>query len=122
MESAESNKDSIEEVLEYARIWKDKGATLQLSISRQPDKRPDVCDKLLVSVSDITYQSLAFRWRLSEVDPTGPTLPFATADGTFVIWLEGASFSMLDIPKKTIVISRGPYTCVLREVRASAFE
>ncbi len=122
MKSAESNKVSSEDVLEYARAWKDKGATLLLSISRQPDKRAYFCDKLWVSVYNVTDQALAFSWQLRVVDPIDPSLLFAEADGKFVVRLEGASFSMLDIPKKTITISRGPYRCDLTEVRASEFE
>ena len=121
MESAESTKVSSEEALEHARAWKDKGATLLLSISRQPDKRADVCDKLPVSILDVTDSSLSFRWQLDVVDPGGPTRPFASAHGTFVVWLEGASFAVLYSPRKSLTISRGPYQCVLTEFRASAF-
>ncbi len=94
--------------------------TLLLSIFRQPDKRV-VCDKLPVTILGVADSSLSFRWQLYEVDPDGPAKPFATADGTFVVWLKGASFAVLYSPKKSLTISRAPYQCVLTEFRDSAF-
>jgi hypothetical protein len=121
MESAESDKVSSEVAFEQARAWKDKGATLLLSISRQPDKRADVCDKLPVTILDVTDSSLSFRWQLDVVDPDGPTQPFASAHGTFVVWLGGVTFAALYSPRKSLNISRGHYQCVLTEFSASAF-
>lgn len=121
MEPEESSVVRSEAALEQAREWKDKGATLLLSISRQPDKRADVCDKLPVTILDVTDSSLSFRWQLDVIDSDGPTQPFASAHGTFVVWLEGASFAALYSPNKSLTISRGLFHSVLTEFRASAF-
>lgn len=122
MESAESNKVSSEVALEQAHAWKDKGATLLLSISSEPDKRV-VCDKLAghLSYTHDNGASLAFVWRIVEPEPQSSATPFVDAEGRFVIWLADASFSILDAPRKSMTISRGPYQCILTEVRASVF-
>lgn len=122
METKESSVVGSDVALEHAREWKDKGATLLLSISRLPDKRADVCDKLPVTILDVTDSSLSFRWQLDVVDSDGPARQFASAHGTFVVWLKGASFAALYSPDKSLTISRGPFHCVLTEFRASAFD
>jgi hypothetical protein len=123
MESAESNMVIIVPALEHVRAWKDKGATLMLSISSGPDKRA-ICDKLVVSVSyvDDVRARLTLIWRGVEPDPRASSATFVESEGRFVVWLEGASFSLIDTPEKSIVISRDSYQCVLTEFRASAFE
>ena len=72
-------------------------------------------------VFGVDDSSMSFRWLLFAIDPDGPTRPFVSSDGVFVVWLEGASFSLTDEPKKSVAISRGPFCCILTETRASAF-
>jgi hypothetical protein len=122
MESTESNKVSSEVVLEQARSWKDKGATLLLSISSEPDKR-FICDKLAGRLSYVADDraSLAFDWQRVESDPKVSAKPLVDGKGRFVVWLADASFSMLDTPQKSMTIVRGSYQCILTEVHASAF-
>jgi hypothetical protein len=122
MESTGSNTVNSEAALEQARAWKDKGATLLLSISSEPDKRV-ICDKLpgsLLYVAD-DGASLAFDWRIVESDPKVSAQLLVDGAGKFVIWLADASFSRLNIPQKSMSIVRGSYQCILTEVRASAF-
>jgi hypothetical protein len=103
--------------LDRVRSWKDAGATLLLSFTasrREPFT-------ISVSVLGVDDSSMSFRWLLFAVDPEGPTPPFVSSDGVYVVWLEGASFSLTDEPKKSVAISRGPFCCILTETRASAF-
>jgi hypothetical protein len=121
MESEKSNKVSSEVALEQARAWKDKGATLLLSISSGPDKRV-ICDKLAGRLSYVADDgaSLAFNWQIVESAPKVSAKPLVDGEGRFVVWLADASFSMLDTLQKSMAIVRGAYQCILTEVPASA--
>ena len=123
MSRAEQHNPSIDEALAQARMWWDKGATLLLSISSEPDKRA-VCDKLAGRLSYVAPDgaSLKFDWQTVESDSKVSAKPLVDGVGHFVVWLEGASFSMIDSPMKSLVISCGSYRYVVTEVRASAFE
>jgi len=122
MESAETNKVSSEEALERARTWKEKGATLLLSISSGPGKRA-VCENLAgrLTYIDDNGGSLGFYALIIEPEPQSSDATFVDGEVRFGIRLEGASFFMPDTPQKSMTISRGPYRCVLTEFRASAF-
>lgn len=113
---------SIEEALERARAWQEKGATLLLSISSEPGRRT-ICEKLAgrLSYVDDGGASLAFVWRIIEPEPRSSDMTFVEGEGRFGIRLEGASFSITSTPQKSMTISRAPYLCVLTEVCASAF-
>lgn len=122
MDLVESNKMSIEEALEQACAWQEKGATLQLTISIEPDRRA-VCEKLAgrLSYVDDGGASLAFVWRIIEPEPRTSGMTFVDGEGRFIIRLGGASFSVISTPQKSMTISRDSYQCVLTEIRASAF-
>ena len=123
MSRTDKNSVSIDEALRQARTWGDKKATLLLSISSPPDNVA-VCDELAGWLSYVAPDgaSLRFDWQKFKSDPDVSTKPLVDGSGHFVLWLDGASFSMADSPKKSITILRGSYRYVLQEVRASAFE
>ena len=122
MESAETRTVSSEEALEQARAWQEKGATLLVSISSGLGKR-DLCDDLAGRLSYINDNgsSLIFSRRVIEPEPPSSEITFVDGEIKFRITLEGASFSMSYTTHKSMTISRGPYRCVLKEYRASAF-
>ena len=123
MSSTEQNSISMEEALEQARVWRDKGATLILTVSSEPDETI-YGKELWGRLSDVADDgaSFAFVWQVVKSDPTFSAKPLVDGWGRFVVWLERASFSIMHSPKKSMTISRGPYRYILAEHRASAFE
>lgn len=123
MSSTEQNSMSLEAALEQTRAWRDKGATLILSLSSEPDGT-DFGKELWGRLSDVADDgaSLAFVWQIVKSDPSVSAKPLVDGWGRFVVWLEGASFSITHSHRKSMTILRGPYRYVLAEYRASAFE
>jgi hypothetical protein len=63
---------------------------------------------------------IAFDCRIDTFDSL-PKRSFAHLDGVLVVSLEDASVSAQNEPQKSVTISRGDFTCVLTEVRATGF-
>jgi hypothetical protein len=104
-----SNDENIsEEALDRIRSWKDAGANVSFSLRGPSDGRWDIP----VSVLGVSIESISFRW-LVQIGVSGPGRPFATTDGTFVVWLEGTSVSPSD-DRSSVLIARDPYRCVLK--------
>jgi hypothetical protein len=123
MASTEQNSISMEAALEQARAWRDKRATLILSISSEPGETI-FCKELWGHLSDVADDgaSFAFVWQIVKSDPKVSAKLLVDGWGRFVVWLEGASFYIIHSHKKSMTISRGPYRYVVTEDRASAFQ
>ena len=109
--------DSLDEALDRVRSWKDRGATLELTIDGPAETR----FKLSVRVLNVTDSSIALAWSTDTFD-SPPKRSFAHSDGTTVISLEDALFVISRDSTNSLSISRGAYRCLLREIRASAFQ
>ena len=104
------------QALDRLHSWKDRSATLLFAFIGTPNNF-----SIEVSVLGVGDESISFSWLRDAIDPNGPTRPFVSTRGNFVVWLEGATFSCADHPKRSVTISRGPFQCDLTEIRASAF-
>jgi len=106
--------------LECISSWQSAGAWLELSLKKNLPGNSEIrFDKLIVRILHVTDSTLAFSWSTDTFD-SSPKRSFAHSDGTLVVSLEDSLLSISDSPKKTLSISRGPYLCVLTEIRASA--
>src|ERR1043165_284358 len=94
------------------RSWKDAGATLEFSFSGYSSARPF---SVMVSLKDVDEvgSTLLLMWLLFAVEPGHP--PFISSDGKFVVWFADATFSVSNDPVRSVLISRHPFSCVLRE-------
>jgi hypothetical protein len=105
---------SLDEVLNCLSAWKDAGARLDLSITR-PSSEPYI-KNLLVGIFDISEDSVALRWFTDTFD-SPPKRSFEHTDGTTVVSLEDAEFSISETPVRSLRLTRAGYRCVLREIR-----
>jgi hypothetical protein len=79
--------------------------------------------RLTVSIRgvDEANSALVLDWLLFAIEPDTSTQPFIATDGRFVVRFADATFSLSDNPAKSVSIVRHQFSCVLTEIRASAF-
>jgi hypothetical protein len=111
------NSDEVSlQALDRLHSWKDNGATILFAFIGPPNNF-----SIEVSVLGVGDESISFSWLRDAIDANGPSRPFVSTRGNFVVWFEGATFSCADDPKRSVTISRGPFRCDLIQIRASAF-
>ncbi len=109
--------------IDQVRSWKEAGGTVALAVTHLPDGKRwfDFPAARILCVSEDKGNSLvSFDCPIDTFD-SPPKRSFAHLDCKLVISLEDASISMQDELKKSVIISRRSFTCVLTEVRATGF-
>jgi hypothetical protein len=109
--------------IDQVRSWKEAGGMVGLTLTHRPDGKRwfDFQVARILWVCEEEGNSLiSFDCQIDTFD-SSPKRSFAHSDCKLVISLEDASISMQDEPKKSVTISRGDFTCVLTQVRATGF-
>jgi hypothetical protein len=109
--------------LDQVRSWKEAGGTVSITVTHRPDGKRwfDFPEARILWVNEEEGNSLiSFDCAIDTFDSL-PKRSFARCDCKLVISLEDASISMQNQPKKSVTVSRGDFTCVLTEVRATGF-
>ena len=115
---AESNDEQL--ALARLRAWKDAGATLLFSFSGYSTNPFSL--RVSIRGVDEPNSALVLDWLLFAIAPDTSTQPFIATDGRFVVRFAGATFTLSENPSKSVSIVRHPFSCVLTELRASAFQ
>jgi hypothetical protein len=109
--------------MDQIRSWKEAGGKVRLVVTHRPDGK----QWFDIPIADISWvcedegeSRISFAFAIDTSDAL-PMRSFARAECRLEISLENTSLTLQDNPKKSLTISRKDFTCVLTELRATAF-
>jgi hypothetical protein len=109
--------------MDQIHAWKEKGGKVRLAITQHSDGK----QWFNIPVADVSRVCedegecrVFFNFAIDTSDSL-PKRPFARAECRLEISLENASLTLQDDSRTSVTVSRGDFSCVLTELRATGF-